>query len=427
MHLKSNIIYNKALELMPGGVSSPVRALKSVGGNPLFIERANGAFLWDVDNNRYIDLCMSFGPLILGHANPNVISAISLALGNGTSFGTSTPGEVNLAEKIVKAHPSVNWVRFVNSGTEAVMSSIRLARGYTNRDLIIKFDGGYHGHADSMLVKAGSGLATLGLSSSEGVPQDTAKNTIVLALNDITAVKSAFEKYDNQIACVIIEGVPANNGLLIQTKEFMHEIQNLCKKNGALFILDEVITGFRIGLGGAAEYYDLKPDIVTLGKVIGGGLPIGAYGGRKDLLELMAPIGPVYQAGTLSGNPIAMAAGNATMDILMTNSIYQDLEDISESFESQTSSLFAENNIPLTIRRIGSIIWLILDSNSSPMSVEEISKSSVNEYTNFHKFARLEGVYMPPSAYEVAFLSTAHNLSVIDDLMDRLERVVKQL
>ncbi len=249
----------------------------------------------------------------------------------------------------------------------------------------------------------------------------------MLPLNDLSKVKSAFERYENQIACIIIEGVPANNGLLIQSKGFMQEVQKICKENGTLLILDEVITGFRIGLGGAAEHYNLSPDIVTLGKVIGGGLPIGAYGGRKDLLELMAPIGPVYQAGTLSGNPIAMAAGNATMDILMSNNIYQDLEDFSESFESQTSSLFAENNIPLTIRRVGSIIWLILDSNSSPRDVEEISKSSVEKYTSFHKFARLEGIYMPPSAYEVAFLSTEHNLSVIDDLMTRLERVVKQL
>lgn len=425
--LKSKEIFDKAKKLMPGGVSSPVRALKSVGGNPLFIEKAKGAYLWDVDGKEYIDFCMSFGPLILGHANDQIIHDITEALGKGTSFGTSTAGEVELATKITNVHPAVDWVRFVNSGTEAVMSAIRLARAATKRDIIIKFEGGYHGHADSMLVKAGSGLATFGLSSSEGVPIDTAKNTIVLPFNDTTALDAAFTQNKELIAAVIIEGIPANNGLLLQSKDYMQHIQNLCQSNGALLILDEVITGFRIGLGGAAEFYDLSPDIVTLGKIIGGGMPIGAYGGRMDLMDLIAPLGPVYQAGTLSGNPIAIAAGNKTVEILSESNFYNTLEGISEIFESKLTDLLTEFSIPHTIVREGSIVWLILDSNNHPTSVDEISDVAVEKYSKFHQIARDEGIYFPPSAYEVAFLSTAHDLSVIEEFIKRMRKVVERL
>jgi glutamate-1-semialdehyde 2,1-aminomutase len=424
---KMTSIYERAKKLMPGGVSSPVRALKSVGGNPLFVDKAKGAYLWDVNGKDYIDLCMSFGPLIFGHANENIVETVKHVLSKGTSFGTSTPGEVELAEKIVNSHPAVSWVRFVNSGTEAVMSAIRLARAATNRDLIIKFDGGYHGHADSMLVKAGSGLATFGISSSSGVPTDTAKNTIVLPLNDIPAIETAFNQNKKQIAAVIIEGVPANNGLLIQTKEFMFHLQKLCEEDETLVILDEVITGFRLGLGGATEYYGLSPDIVTLGKIIGGGMPIGAYGGREDLLQLIAPLGPVYQAGTLSGNPIAIAAGNTTLDLLRETNFYDNLEHISKYFEVTTSKHFNENGIEHTIKRIGSIIWPILENDSHPTKVEEISENSVSNYSQFHQIARKEGIYFPPSAYEVAFLSTSHVNDAMNEYESRFEKVVKQL
>ncbi|MCE7735250.1 MAG: glutamate-1-semialdehyde 2,1-aminomutase [Candidatus Heimdallarchaeota archaeon] len=425
--IKSKLIFDKAKELMPGGVSSPVRALTSVGGNPLFVKGAKGPYLWDVDENEYIDFCMSFGPLILGHANDQIIDSIMKSVSQGTSFGTSTPGEVELARKITDVHPAIDWVRFVNSGTEAVMSAIRLARAATNRDLIIKFEGGYHGHADSMLVKAGSGLATFGLSSSKGVPEDTAKNTIVIPLNDISALDAAFTQNVDMIAAVIIEGVPANNGLLIQSKEYMHYIQEICKTNGSLLILDEVITGFRIGLGGATEYYDLSPDIVTLGKIIGGGMPIGAYGGRKDLMDLIAPLGPVYQAGTLSGNPIAIAAGNKTLDLLFESNFYENLEVNSEIFESELSDLLIEFSIEHTIKRIGSIIWLILDSNNHPTKVDEISKVAIEKYAKFHQIARNEGIYFPPSAYEVAFLSTSHDFKVMKEFLKRMRKVVEQL
>ncbi|MHA2248908.1 MAG: glutamate-1-semialdehyde 2,1-aminomutase, partial [Candidatus Kariarchaeaceae archaeon] len=363
---KSKELFEKAKKIMPGGVSSPVRALRAVGGEPLFVSNSKGAKFWDVDNKEYIDLCMSFGPLILGHASPHVTKAIEDAVKMGTSFGTSSQGEVELAEKIIKFHPSTSWVRFVNSGTEAVMSAIRLARGYTNRNVILKFAGCYHGHADSMLVKAGSGLATFGLSSSAGVPENTSKDTVVITLGDISLVQKAYENYGDNIAAVIIEGVPANNGLLIQSKEFMQNLVSIAHEYGSLVILDEVITGFRLGHGGAADYYNINPDIVTFGKVIGGGLPVGAYGGRKELMEFISPLGSVYQAGTLSGNPLAMAAGIATLSLLDDKSNYEKLERFGTMFEKGCYTVFNELNIPLTVRRIGSIIWLIFQSSVEP-------------------------------------------------------------
>jgi glutamate-1-semialdehyde 2,1-aminomutase len=424
---KSTDLLTRAKAVMPGGVSSPVRALKAVNGEPLIIERASGAKIWDVDQKSYIDLCMSFGPLILGHAHEDVINRINLIATSGTSFGTSSPLEVELAEQIVKFHPSTDWVRFVNSGTEAVMSAIRLARGYTGRNMILKFSGCYHGHADSMLVKAGSGLVTFGISSSQGVPKDTSKDTIVLPLANVDLLKKTFEQFGSEIAAVIIEGIPANNGLLIQSKEYMHQIQTIAHHHGALMIVDEVITGFRIGLGGATEFYGLKPDIVTLGKVIGGGLPVGAYGGRKELMDHIAPLGSVYQAGTLSGNPLAMAAGNTTLSILEKHDIFSKLDQLGNRLESGLFDTFQTLNIPITIRRVGSILWPILQKDVKPLNPEDITSDAVEKYSALHKYAREEGIYLPPSAYEVAFLSTSHNEALIDQLLEKFEKVGKKL
>ena len=326
-------LIRRAEKVMPGGVSSPVRAFKAVGGSPKIIDYGKGSKIFDIEGNSYIDFCMSFGPLITGHAHPYLVEKVLEAVKKGTSYGATNYHEIILAERVVEHHPGVSWVRFVNSGTEAVMSAIRLARAYTNRKIIIKFDGCYHGHVDSLLVKAGSGLATFGIVTSEGVLAETARNTIVLPLGDIEKFKTVIEQYSEDIAAVIIEGIPANNGLLIQSKSFMKIIEGITHRNGSLFILDEVITGFRLGFSGATGFYDLQPDIVTFGKIIGGGLPIGAYAGRAELKDLIAPLGSMYQAGTLSGNPLAMVAGNAMLDIIESNNrFYSELEKITKNF-----------------------------------------------------------------------------------------------
>ncbi len=418
----TELYFDRAKKIMPGGVSSPVRSMNATGGIPLYIKNSSGVTFNDIDDNTYYDLCMSFGPLILGHSHPRIVDTIQKVAIDGTSFGTCTTYEVELAEKIIEQHPSTDWIRFVNSGTEAVMSAIRLARGYTSRDLILKFAGCYHGHADSMLVKSGSGLVTFGLSSSAGVPEDTSKNTIILKLGDHEALKKAFEIFGDRIAAIIIEGIPANNGLLIQSSEFMHLIQTLAKKNGALFILDEVITGFRIGSGGAAAYYNIQPDIVTFGKIIGGGLPVGAYGGRKELMDTIAPLGPVYQAGTLSGNPLAMAAGNEVLSILSEKNAYEILENNGALFENMMIEEFDKNSKPLSIRRVGSIIWIIMEEDAKPTQPNMISDNAVIKYNQFHNLSLENGVYLPPSAFEVAFLSLSHNEHSISNIIDKMSK-----
>jgi glutamate-1-semialdehyde 2,1-aminomutase len=404
----------RAQKVMPGGVSSPVRAFKSVGGEPRIIKSANGAFLTDVENKSYIDYCMSFGPMILGHAHPNVVDALKNAVENGTSFGATNDQEIILAERIVRHHPAVEWIRFVNSGTEAVMSAVRLARAHTNRSIIVKFDGTYHGHADPFLVKAGSGLATLGIVDSAGVPREVSGQTIVLELGNTNALDECVEKFGSQIACIIIEGIPANNGLLIQSTEFMHYIQHKAYECGALFILDEVITGFRISLQGATGHYGLKPDIVTFGKIIGGGLPIGAYGGKKELMEFVAPLGSMYQAGTLSGNPLAVTAGNATLDVVeMDPHFYQNLSSLTSTFTEEIYDLCTSNNKEIQIPKIASVFWLVFQKNSisKPSDVQLEAK---NFFSNFHNKALKNGIYLPPSAFEVCFLSLAHNTDILN-------------
>lgn len=412
----------RAKKVMPGGVSSPVRAFKSVGGEPRIIKSALGAHLTDIDNKSYIDFCMSFGPMIVGHAHPRVVDALKKAVENGTSFGATNNQEIILAERVVKHHPAADWVRFVSSGTEAVMSAIRLARAKTGRSLIVKFDGTYHGHADPLLVKAGSGLATLGIVDSAGVPKEVTSQTIVLELGNTHALDECIEKFGSQIACIIIEGIPANNGLLIQSTEFMHYIQSKAHECGALFILDEVITGFRLGLKGAAGHYNLQPDIVTFGKVIGGGLPIGAYGGKKELMELVAPLGSMYQAGTLSGNPLAVTAGNATLDIIeSTPNFYKTLETRTKNFTEDLYNIFVSHNYEIQLPRIESIFWMAFQSKPvfKPSDLEAPAKE---KFATFHKKALANGLYLPPSAFEVCFLSLAHSEDILSQTIEIINK-----
>ncbi len=424
-----NDIKQRARKVMPGGVSSPVRALNSVDGDPLFIEKSYETTLVDVEGQQYIDYCMSFGPLILGHSDQRVIKAVEKQIKNGLTYGTSSRIEVELAEKIIELHPSTDWIRFVNSGTEAVMSAIRLARGYTNRRYIVKFEGTYHGHADSMLVKAGSGLATIGLSSSAGVPSSVSSETLVLPLGDSDKLKALFEKFGEDIAAVIIEGVPANNGLLVQSSTFMHEIQSHCKEYGSMFILDEVITGFRIGLAGATGYYNLYPDIVTFGKIIGGGFPVGAYGGRADLMSYIAPLGPVYQAGTLSGNPVAMSAGLTTLEILsdQNGNVYRELDKKSEDYAKALDSIFADNSIQAGVVSLASILWIVFQENRTIFKPEQLGIDAQDKYKVFHKKLLKQGVYLPPSPFEVSFLSTAHSSKILNWTLDKISEVVTNL
>lgn len=404
-------LFGRALRVIPGGVNSPVRAFTAVGGKPPFIERGEGAELIDCDGRRYIDFCCSWGPLILGHAHPRVREAIGQAVSRGTSFGAPTALEVELAEFIVGKIPAIEKVRFVSSGTEAVMSAVRLARGFTGRDKIVKFNGCYHGHADSLLVKAGSGLATLGQPSSAGVPATLAAQTLVADLDDPQAIEDYFKRYGSEIAAVIIEPLPANNGLLVQSREFLKYLREITARHGALLIFDEVISGFRIGWGGAAEKYGIVPDIMTFGKVIGGGLPVGAFGGRAEIMDKLAPAGPVYQAGTLSGNPVAMAAGLATLKVLEEENGFVVLENAGAHFERKLAENLKE--IDCCIVRVGSIIWLVYQK-SAPRRADRIEKTAIGRFNCQHRKILERGVYLPPSGYEVMFISLAHTVALLD-------------
>ncbi len=415
----------RAEKIMPGGVSSPVRAFRGVKGNPAFIVKGEGAHIYDIEGKTYIDYVMSFGPLILGHAHPSVTLRLVKQILKGTSYGAPTLHEIELAEHIIEAHPATDWIRFVNSGTEAVMSAIRLARGVTGRDRIVKFDGCYHGHADSLLVKAGSGLATFGIASSAGVPERVARDTSVLPLGDLDAFKQLMDERGEEIAAVIIEGIPANMGLFPQERQFMKELERITRKVGALFILDEVITGFRVGEGGASQYYELSPDLVTFGKVIGGGLPIGAYGGKKEYMEHVAPLGSVYQAGTLSGNPLAIIGGIATLETIKKEpNFYTKLQKRTSRFVGQIEEVFQKYSLPIQTKSIASLIWLVLQPNSAQKPAE-IRKSAVKRYANLHFELMKEGIYAPPSAYEVWFLSTAHSDEILELTLKKLERAIE--
>lgn len=404
---RSAELFEKAKKYFPGGVNSPVRAFKSVYGTPLFIAKGDGCFLWDADGNQFIDFCCSWGPLILGHNHPKIREKITEVMQNGLSFGAPTALENELAELILKNNKYLEKIRFNSSGTEAVMSAIRLARGYTKRDKILKFEGCYHGHLDSLLVKAGSGLVTFGETSSAGIPKAVADETIVVSLNDPKAVKEAFKQFKNQIAAVIIEGVPANNGLLIQDKSFVEFLRDICTKNKTLLIFDEVITGFRIGFEGAAGYYNVQPDIVTYGKILGGGLPVGAYGASAEIMAQISPEGPVYQAGTLSGNPVAMAAGIAQLTELAKSGFYKELNAKAAEFAEAIQRYAETRNYKFKVFNVGSIFWFAF-TDQNIQTAEAIDPASMEKFKLMHRELLNRGIYLGPSGYEVGFVSAAH-------------------
>ncbi|MFD2742780.1 MULTISPECIES: glutamate-1-semialdehyde 2,1-aminomutase [Sphingobacterium] len=405
---KSGQLFEEAKGYFPGGVNSPVRAFKSVYGTPLFIERGDKAHLWDADGNEFIDYCCSWGPLILGHNNDAVREAVTAQLHKGLSFGAPTALENKLASLIINNNRYLDKIRFVSSGTEAVMSAIRLARGYTKRDKIVKFEGCYHGHSDALLVKAGSGLVTFGETSSAGVPKAFADETIVIALNDYEALKQVFVDFKDQIATVIIEGIPANNGLLMQDREYIQFLREITQENGALLIFDEVITGFRLGFEGAARYYDVKPDIITYGKIIGGGMPVGAYGASNELMSHISPDGGVYQAGTLSGNPVAMSAGIAALSILAQDGFYENLEGVTQKFVQEIQAHIAQKEYRVKIFTIGSIFWFAFTDQDKIQRADEIVHESMEQYKVMHRELLNRGIYFGPSGYEVGFISAAH-------------------
>jgi len=413
----SEKLYETAKNFFPGGVNSPVRAFKAVEGAPLFIKKGEGPYIWDEDDNKFIDFCCSFGPLILGHNHPEVYDNITENLQNGTSFGAPTKLENELAEIILSRNPYIDKIRFVSSGTEAVMSGIRLARGYTGKNKIIKFEGCYHGHVDSLLVKAGSGLATFGESSSAGVPENVAADTIVIPLNDEKALEECFSKYKNELACAIIEPIPANNGLLLQEKSFLLKLRELCTDNNVLLFFDEVISGFRVAFSGAAEYYDITPDIVSYGKIIGGGLPVGAYGAKNHIMKSVSPDGPVYQAGTLSGNPVAMSAGIAQLTVCSQKGFYEDQEKRTKGMVEPINAYAKEKGYTFEIFTVGSIFWLAFSDKLAIRRADEIG-SDMTPFKNLHKALLERGVYVGPSGYEVGFVSLVHSEEVLEKAVE---------
>lgn len=413
----SEKLYETAKNFFPGGVNSPVRAFKAVEGAPLFIKKGEGPYIWDEDDNKFIDFCCSFGPLILGHNHPEVYDNITENLQNGTSFGAPTKLENELAEIILSRNPYIDKIRFVSSGTEAVMSGIRLARGYTGKNKIIKFEGCYHGHVDSLLVKAGSGLATFGESSSAGVPENVAADTIVIPLNDEAALEECFNKYKNELACAIIEPIPANNGLLLQEKSFLLKLRELCTEHKVLLFFDEVISGFRVAFSGAAEYYDITPDIVSYGKIIGGGLPVGAYGAKHHIMKSVSPDGPVYQAGTLSGNPVAMSAGIAQLTVCSQKGFYEDQEKRTKGMVEPINAYAKEKGYTFEIFTVGSIFWLAFSDKRAIRRADEIG-SDMTPFKLLHKALLERGVYVGPSGYEVGFVSLVHSEEVLEKAVE---------
>jgi glutamate-1-semialdehyde 2,1-aminomutase len=410
---KSEALFEKAKRYFPGGVNSPVRAFRSVGGTPLFIKRGKGCRIEDADGNTFVDFCCSWGPLILGHAPDPVVEAVKRTVEEGSSFGAPTELENELAELILSNNRYIQKLRFVSSGTEAVMSAIRLARGYTGRTKILKFEGCYHGHSDSLLVKAGSGLVTFGSTSSAGVPEAFVNETIVVSLNNREAVKQAFAQFNNQIACVIIEPVPANNGLLLQDKSFLQFLREICTENKTLLLFDEVISGFRLGFEGAAGYYGIAPDIITYGKIIGGGLPVGAYGASAEIMSRISPEGDVYQAGTLSGNPVAMAAGIAQLSECLKPGFYESLEEKTAGFVLALNEFATSKRMSFRVFSIGSIFWFAFTDLISIQSAEQIDAGSMSHFRKLHHELLERGIYFGPSGYEVGFVSAAHTAEIL--------------
>lgn len=423
---KSAEAYTEAVNFLPGGVNSPVRAFGGVGIGPLFIERAAGSKIYDIDGNEYVDYVGSWGPMILGHAHPKVLEAIQAAVKKGTSFGAPTLAETRLAEKIIAAFDSIEKVRLVSSGTEAVMTAVRLARGFTKKDLVIKMAGCYHGHSDSLLVAAGSGLAERGTPSSAGVPDPIARLTIVIPYNDIDAAKKAFQMHKGKIAAVLIEPVAANMGVVPPIADYLQTLRNLCGNDNALLIFDEVITGFRLAAGGAQELFGLTADITCLGKIIGGGLPAAAVGGRADIMDTLAPAGPVYQAGTLSGNPIATAAANATLDILTNQDCYQKLESSAALLEAGLANAAKGAKIPVTINRVGSIMSCFF-TDRPVRNFADVQSTNIKQFKRFFAEMLTEGIYLAPSAYEAMFVSLAHSKQDIEKTIEAAKNTFHKL
>ncbi|QBJ08973.1 glutamate-1-semialdehyde-2,1-aminomutase [Rahnella aquatilis] len=424
---KSESLFTQAQALIPGGVNSPVRAFSGVGGVPLFIARADGAFLFDADGKAYIDYVGSWGPMVLGHNNAEIRNAVIEAAERGLSFGAPTEMEVKMAELVTGLVPGMDMVRMVNSGTEATMSAIRLARGFTHRDKIVKFEGCYHGHADCLLVKAGSGALTLGQPNSPGVPADFAKHTLTCTYNDLDSVRAAFEQFPDDIACIIVEPVAGNMNCVPPLPEFLPGLRAICDEFGALLIIDEVMTGFRVALGGAQEYYDVMPDLTCLGKIIGGGMPVGAFGGRRDVMEALAPTGPVYQAGTLSGNPIAMAAGIACLTQVAQPGVHQTLTERTTQLAEGLLDAAQKENIPFVVNHVGGMFGLFFTDAETVTCYQDVMKCDVERFKKFFHLMLEEGVYLAPSAFEAGFMSLAHTPEDIQRTIDAARRCFAKL
>lgn len=422
----SKQLFDRAQEIIPGGVNSPVRAFNSVGGDPVFIERAQGAYIYDVDKKTYIDYVGSWGPMILGHNHPEIKAAVIAAAENGLSFGAPTEIEISMAEKVKSLVPSMELMRMVSSGTEATMSAIRLARGYTGRDKILKFEGNYHGHSDSLLVKAGSGALSLGQPSSPGIPADFAKHTLTATYNDLASVEQLFAEYKGQIACIIVEPVSGNMNCIPPQEGFLQGLREICDANDALLILDEVMTGFRVALGGAQAYYNVKPDLTTLGKVIGGGMPVGAFGGSKKIMQHIAPMGPVYQAGTLSGNPIAMHAGLAALTAL-DRPEYAQLAEKTERLALGLQRAAIEENVPLAVNYVGGMFGFFFTEEEKVSNFTQVCACDLEKFKKFFHLMLEQGIYLAPSAFEAGFLSLAHSDQDIEDTLTAAKKAFSML
>jgi len=424
---RSEELYTQAQISIPGGVNSPVRAFNGVGGSPIFFERAEGAYMVDADGKRYIDYVGSWGPMILGHNHPVVLEATLQAAKRGLSFGTPTEVEITMAETIRKIVPSIEKVRMVNSGTEATMTAIRLARGYTGRDKILKFEGNYHGHADSLLVKAGSGALTLGVPNSPGIPEDFAKHTLTATYNDIESVKQIFAEMGDEIACIIVEPVAGNMNCIPPVEGFLEGLRSICDDHGSVLIFDEVMTGFRVAPGGAQDRYKIKPDLTTLGKVIGGGMPVGAFGGKKEVMDYIAPVGPVYQAGTLSGNPVAMAAGLAALQQLSTPGLYDQLYQRVDTLLDGLQERADRAGVPMTTNRAGSMFGFFFTEEPEVTTYAQATQCNMEHFKTFYHAMLEQGVYLAPSAFEGGFMSAAHSEEDIQNTLDAAEKAFAKL
>lgn len=420
-------LFAEAQTYIPGGVNSPVRAFKGVGGTPIFVERAEGPFLFGADGRRYIDYVGSWGPMVVGHAHPEVLKAVHDAVDRGLSYGAPTPIETTMAKKLCKLVPSLDMVRMVNSGTEATMSAIRLARGYTGRDKIVKFEGCYHGHSDSLLVKAGSGALTLGVPSSPGVPAGLAEHTLTLPFNDGDAVREVFSRFGGEIACIIVEPVAGNMNCVPPKSGFLETLREVCDAHGSVLIFDEVMTGFRVALGGAQAHYGISPDLTTLGKVIGGGMPVGAFGGRRDIMEKLAPLGPVYQAGTLSGNPVAMAAGLKTLELISAPGFFDRLSERTRYLIEGLQERALKAGIPFAANWVGGMFGLFFTEEKAIDSFEKVMGCDQERFKRFFHAMLDEGVYLAPSAFEAGFVSAEHDFETLDQTLQAAERVFTRL